>query len=172
MRLFHYTSSDRAVDIIRTKLIKPSESNIGSPWEGPLHPYGKHAGPPAVDLIDTPTPTPGNTALTSLSLARRAVRVTVEVPHGIRWQDWEYVAYMDPKWRQMVIDKAGMRDSLEHWYVVPGAIRPHFWVSMHAQASAGKDLALGPTADEYGYHEVLAALPDKIRAQAPILPNT
>lgn len=154
MRLYHYTSTARAAAIIKEGKLRPSESNIGTPWQSALHPYGKHAAPPVVSLIDTPTPTPHGHNRTTLSLRSRATRITVEIPNPIRWADWEFVTYMDPEWRQMIIDKAGGHDIVDHWYVVPGAIRPIKWEAIDALPAENAHLVLGPTPDEHGYHEV------------------
>lgn len=154
MTLFHYTSLPHLEEIIRSEVILPTESNIGAPWKDSVYPYGTHAGPPVVHLMDSPTPFGFDHGLTGVRYDKRQARFEVKVP-GIDWDSWEWTQKMSPRWREILEKQAGIGAS-KHWRVFPAPIRQKRWASIGVRQDDTTPLPeaykshLGEP-DEYGY---------------------
>lgn len=167
--LYHFTNLPRLESIIGEGLIRPSESNIGAPWSDPRYPYGEHAAPPVVHLLDTANPFEFDHGLTGVVHDKRQVRIGVEVP-GIPWRSWEWTQMMSPRWRRILADQVGVGADT-HWRVFPAPIRRRRWSSIAVKEDNDTPIPeayksqLGP-ADESGYHPVSESLIEAI-AGAP-----
>lgn len=167
MNLFHYTSLPHMEEIIRAGAIHPSESNIGAPWQDPIYPYGTHAGPPVVHLMDSPNPFEYDHGLTGATYDKRQVRFEVSIP-GIPWGAWEWTQRMSPRWRGILEEQAGAGAS-NLWRIFPAPISRRRWVSV---AVRGDETTSIPVAyrghlgapDEHGYQRASEALIDAILA--------
>lgn len=166
MSLFHFTSLPHLEEIIRAGAIQTTESNIGAPWQDPIYPYGTHAGPPVVHLMDSPNPFEYDHGLTGATYDKRQVRFEVSIP-GIPWGAWEWTQRMSPRWRGILERQAG-EGSSAHWYIHPAPIRPRRWVSVSILDSDETPVPdaykahLGP-ADEHGYRPLREGLIEAIR---------
>lgn len=145
MTLFHFTSLPHLEEIIREGMILTTESNIGAPWQDPIYPYGTHAGPPVVHLMDSPAPFEFDHGLTGARYDKRQVRFEVNVP-GIAWDSWEWVQMMSPRWRG-ILEKQGGMGASEHWSIFPAPIRRRRWVSV-----AVREDEATPTPQAYKEH--------------------
>jgi hypothetical protein len=134
MTYYHLTSERHLKGIERDGVIRPSESNVGSPvpaWQ----PYGTHVGPDVVWLLNTPvlefnhglTTAAGSDLVSAFD--KTAVAIEVNVP-AMRWLDWAYSSQMHPAWRKAFIQAGGGDEAATHWYVWPRTIRRSRWVSM------------------------------------------
>lgn len=165
MTIFHYTSLPHLEEIIRTGSILTTESNIGAPWQDPLYPYGTHAGPPVVHLMDSPNPFEFDHGLTGALYDKRQARFEVNVP-GIPWDSWEWVQMMSPRWRG-ILENQGGEGASAHWLILPAPIRRRRWVSVAVRDDETTSVPdaykahLGDP-DEYGYCALSDSLVDAI----------
>lgn len=165
MNLFHFTSLPHLEEIIREGLIRTTESNIGAPWQDPIYPYGTHAGPPVVHLMNSSAPFDFDHGLTGAMYDKRQARFEVNVP-GITWDSWEWVEMMSPRWRA-ILEKQGGVGASEHWLVLPAPIRRRRWVSIAVREDDSTPIPqaykehLG-NMDEHGYAPLSDALIDAI----------
>lgn len=165
MTLFHFTSLPHLEEIIRSGAILTTESNIGAPWQDPIYPYGTHAGPPVVHLMDSPNPFEFDHGLTGVRYDKRQARFEVSAP-GIPWESWEWVQRMSPRWRGILERQAGEGAS-KHWQVFPAPIRAKRWVSIavkedESTAVPGAYKSHLGEPDEHGYMTLSPALIEAI----------
>lgn len=166
MTLYHFTSLPHLEEIIRAGMIQTTESNIGAPWQDPLYPYGTHAGPPVVHLMDSPNPFEFDHGLTGAVYDKRDARFEVNVP-GILWDAWEWTQMMSPRWRK-ILERQGGEGSSTHWHVLPAPIRAKRWTSIAVLDSEEAPIPdaykahLGP-ADDHGYRPLSESLIEAIR---------
>lgn len=166
MSLFHFTSLPHLEEIIRSGTIRVTESNIGAPWQDPIYPYGTHAGPPVVHLLDSPDPFDFDHGLTGAAYDKRQARFEVNV-QGVPWGEWEWTQMMSPRWRGILERQAGEGASA-HWRIQPAPIRAKRWVSIavldseEAPVPDAYKAHLGP-ADGQGYRALPEALIEAIR---------
>lgn len=171
MNLFHFTSLPHLEEIVRVEMILPSESNIGAPWEDSQFPYGEHAAPPVVHLMNTSSPFEYDHGLTGTRYDKRQARFEVNVP-GIPWNSWEWTHIMSPRWRGILEKQAGLGAS-EHWRVFPAPIRRRRWVSVSVRDDDAMPIPepyrahLGE-ADKEGYFPLSEALLDAIHSAEPV----
>lgn len=175
MNLYHFTSLPHLEEIIRSGTIQVTESNIGAPWQDPTYPYGSHAGPPVVHLMDVADPFAFDHGLGGAHYDKRQVRFEVNVP-GIPWMDWEWTATMSPRWRRILEEQAGQGAS-DHWHVFPAPIRRRRWASVAVRKDPATPIPwqyrehLGD-ADEHGYRPLSEALINAISEAPEANPST
>jgi len=135
MILYHFTSLYHHLPrIIDSGVLRPSESNVGSPY--PEHfPHGDHVGPDVVWLLDTPDLGGHPHGLAGSSVDKTRVMFTVDVA-AVPWVDWLPAARMDPRWRDLFISSAGGDDAARHWYVYPGVIPRRRWLRWETRETA------------------------------------
>jgi hypothetical protein len=128
MILHHFTSLQHLPFILKDGLLKPTESNIGSPnpqWS----PAGLAIGPDVVWFLDEEEPTFGH-GLNGSIVDKGNVRITVEVGYPVKWTDWQWTAKMHPAWKHHLLEAAGGPEAAEHWYVIPAPVRKARWRSI------------------------------------------
>lgn len=128
MTFYHFTSAKRWLVIERAGVLRPTESNVGSPMPG-MEPSGAGRGPNVVWLLDTPDPSGYDHGLLGSCFDKRAVRIEVNVP-AIPWLAWAPAEDMNPQWRQAFIEVGGGPEAVKHWYVWPALIRAKRWIAV------------------------------------------
>lgn len=124
---YHHTSPAHLSSILADKVIRPTESNVGSPLS--CHtPHGPNFGPDVVWLLDTPDlDFPHGLTIPQLDITqpfmfdKRKAWIQVEVP-AIRWLDWAPAQRMDREWRTILVDGGGGPEAAEHWWLWPNPI--------------------------------------------------
>lgn len=130
MKLYHFTSNVHWPSIEAEGMIRPSESNVGSPVPN-LPPYGERFAGDVVWLVDTPT-LEFDHGLGGSFLDKTTTRLTVELPDQFvqRWLEWAPVRSMNPTWFDAFVERAGGMSAAEHWWVFPSELRKRHWVEV------------------------------------------
>lgn len=128
MTLYHFTSTAHLPTILSDGYLRPSESNVGSPYKVEGYPHGNNMGPDVVWLLNDPDPSTFSHGLEGSAVDKRGARISVEVDKfAIRWLDWEPATYMAPDWREVFIRLAGGEEAAGQWFVLPAPIRAPHW---------------------------------------------
>lgn len=128
--LWHFTAPLILRDIVTSRRLVVSESNVGS-GRRDRPPHGEHVGPDVVWLFDTATPAEDTIlgdAPDQPIMDKRLVRIGVRLPEGdaIRWRHWPPRGVMHPKWRRVFEDHA----STYNWFVIERDIPAEEWISI------------------------------------------
>jgi hypothetical protein len=124
---YHFTSREHLEQIRADGMIRPTDSNVGSPFPE-MRPYGVHIGPSVVWLLDTPE-VGYDHGLSGSVQDKTAVRISVNVP-AVRWLHWQHAAPMHPEWRRRLVEIGGGEEAAAHWYVWPASIRSRHWAAV------------------------------------------
>lgn len=136
MPFYHFTSHYHLHRILPAGVLKPSESNVGSPIAA-MQPFGEHFGPDVVWLLDVPALDYPH-GLTGCIYDKTKVRFEVDVP-AVRWLEWEPARKMHPRWTAALIRLGGGQAAARHWYVYEGQIDSRRWLSVtRFQESKGR----------------------------------
>lgn len=127
MTFYHYTSPAHLPSIIRDGQIRTTESNVAGDVA--------YAGPSVVWLLDEPVAVRGVDGLMSV-VDKTLVRIEVDV-QAIRWLDWQWTAYMDPRWKEALIESGGGIERAEHWYLYPVPIQRRRWREVARRGETG-----------------------------------
>jgi hypothetical protein len=126
---YHFTSETHLPLILDAGYLKLSESNVGSGIPS-LPPFGDHAGPDVVWLLDVPTVRHHSHGLAGASVDKTAIRFTVHAPDAVRWLNWQPAMQMHPEWRQIFVRVGGGSADSRHWYVVEHEIHAADWLEI------------------------------------------
>ncbi len=118
MKLFHYTSVTHLAAIRASGVIRPSESNIGSPFVD-MKPYGLHVGPDVVWLTAQDDVQSGH-GLEGAPVDKFAVRITIEASDAVQWRQFAEARGINRQWYR-ILDKVA-NYAAKHWYVLPRSI--------------------------------------------------
>lgn len=118
MILYHYTSPDHLPLILRSGLIKVTESNLSM--------TRAHAGPDVVWLTTDADPEHMEWTEGTINDKQR-IRIAVDVPRRAAqpWSDWAARQGMNPQWKQALIKSGGK--GWRRWHVVQRPILASEW---------------------------------------------
>ena len=129
MKLYHFTSNTgfHLEPILAQGVLRPTESNIGSPYPG-HKPHGLDCGPRVVWLTETPDMSRGDNGLSGSVVDKTRIRFTVEVADAVKWTDFSKKHGIDKRW-YAILDKIG-GGTAKFWWVVPRPILAHEWTEV------------------------------------------
>lgn len=122
MILYHYTSPDHLPLILRSGLLKPTESNVSL--------TRPHAGPDVVWTTTDPEPDGDPKWAANSFHDKGAIRFTLNLPRRAAqpWSDWAARQGMQSDWKRSLIRTGG--PGWRRWHVVQRAILASEWTAI------------------------------------------
>lgn len=120
--LYHYTSAVHLPLIVRTGVLRTTESNVSL--------FKEHAAPDVVWLTTDPV-AEADHGLVGSAVDKRAVRIRVRAPEAVRWTEWVKQHPMVPEgWRQSFVARAGGPEVAATWWVSEKPIPRADWLEI------------------------------------------
>jgi hypothetical protein len=123
--LYHFTSRVHLGSIMRNGEITTTESNLSMSQA--------HVGPDVVWLTSDPESPRNSEWWQGSFLDKTRIRITVEVPDAIRWDDWVAFHKIDKLWRSALMSVGGSPT----WYVVERPVLKDEWVTVEEKTDEG-----------------------------------